>query len=76
VIYDELIGEPVPEQEGVNAFSDVESIEGMDPEKKWRFSLSWSPGVCGAMRAGTRALCAIARPVLWMNRGRSGGEEQ
>ena len=37
VIYDELIAEPVPEQEGVNAFSDVESIEQMDPEKKWAF---------------------------------------
>ena len=37
VIYDELIAEPVAEQEGVNAFSDVESIEGMDPEKKWAF---------------------------------------
>jgi ferredoxin len=34
VIFDELIAEPVPEQEGVNAFSDVESIEGMEPEKK------------------------------------------
>jgi len=37
VIYDELIAEPVPEQEGVNPYSDVESIEQMDPEKKWAF---------------------------------------
>jgi len=37
VIYDEMIADPVPEQEGVNAFGDVESIEGMDPEKKWAF---------------------------------------
>lgn len=37
VIFDELIGEPVAEQEGVNAFGDVESIEGMDPEKKRAF---------------------------------------
>jgi ferredoxin len=37
VIYDELIAEPVGEQEGVNAFSDVESIEQMDPEKKRAF---------------------------------------
>jgi formate dehydrogenase subunit beta len=37
VIYDELIAEPVPEQEGVNAYSDVESIEQMEPEKKRAF---------------------------------------
>lgn len=37
VIYDELIADPVPEQEGVSVFNDVESIEGMDPEKKGAF---------------------------------------
>lgn len=34
---DELVAEKVPEQEGVQAFHDVEKIEGMDPEKKWGF---------------------------------------
>jgi formate dehydrogenase subunit beta len=37
VIFDEMIATPVPEQEGVNAHSDVESIEGLEPEKKWGF---------------------------------------
>ncbi len=37
VIYDELLGEPVPEPEGVQKYKDVEKIEGMDPEKRWGF---------------------------------------
>ncbi len=37
VEYDELVAEAVPEQEGVQAFKDVEKIEQMDPEKKWAF---------------------------------------
>ena len=37
VEYDEMIGEPVEEQEGVKAYRDVEKIEGMEPEKKWDF---------------------------------------
>ena len=37
VIFDERIAEPVPEQEGVNAYSDVERIEEMGPEKRWSF---------------------------------------
>jgi ferredoxin len=37
VEYDEMIAEPVEEQEGVEAYRDVEKIEGMAPEKKWDF---------------------------------------
>jgi formate dehydrogenase subunit beta len=37
VIFDEMIAESVPEQEGGNAFSDVERIEEMEPEKKRAF---------------------------------------
>jgi ferredoxin len=37
VEYDELVADKVPEQEGVQAFHDVEKIEEMDPEKKWGF---------------------------------------
>jgi len=37
VIFDELIGEPVAEEAGVEAYRDVEAIEGMSPEKKWAF---------------------------------------
>ena len=37
VIYDEMVGDPVKEQDGVEAYKDVEQIEGMDPEKKWGF---------------------------------------
>jgi formate dehydrogenase subunit beta len=37
VIYDEMIAEPVDEQQGVEAFGDVKKIEEMDTEKKWGF---------------------------------------
>ncbi len=37
VIFDEMIGDPVPEQEGVGAFKDVEKIEAMPPERRWGF---------------------------------------
>jgi formate dehydrogenase (coenzyme F420) beta subunit len=37
VIFDEMIAKPVPEQEHVDAYADVESIEGMEPEKKRAF---------------------------------------
>ena len=37
VIFDEMIAEPVAELEGVNAYSDVERIEEMEPEKKGAF---------------------------------------
>ena len=36
VIYDELLGEPVQEQE-VDPYKDVKSIEKQDPENKWNF---------------------------------------
>lgn len=37
VIYDEMAADPVPEQEGVEVYRDVEKIEAMEPEKKWGF---------------------------------------
>lgn len=37
VIYDEMIADPVGEQEGVEVYKDVEKIEDMPPEKKWGF---------------------------------------
>jgi len=37
VEYDEMIGEPVREQEDVSAYVDVEKIEQMDSEAKWGF---------------------------------------
>ena len=37
VIYDEIIADPVPEQENVEAYKDVESIEGKTPEEKRKF---------------------------------------
>jgi ferredoxin len=37
VEYDEIVAEEVPEQVDVQAFKDVEKIEGMDPEKRWEF---------------------------------------
>jgi len=37
VEYDEIIGEPVEEQEIEKAYGDVEEIEGMASDKKWDF---------------------------------------
>lgn len=37
VIYDEMLGEPVPEQTDVDAYEDVKKIEGMSSEQKWEF---------------------------------------
>jgi ferredoxin len=37
VIFDEMIAEPVPEQEGVDPYGDVARIEEMEPEKKRAF---------------------------------------
>jgi len=37
VEYDEMIADPVEEQEGVEAYKDVEKIGEMEPEKKWDF---------------------------------------
>ncbi len=37
VIHDEMVAEPVEEQTGVEAYKDVENIEGMTPDKKWDF---------------------------------------
>ncbi len=37
VEYDEMLAEPVTEQEGLNAYEDVERIEKMKPEEKSRF---------------------------------------
>jgi len=35
VIYDEMIADPVTEQDGVSVYEDVTRIEDMSPEKKW-----------------------------------------
>lgn len=37
VIYDELVGEKVPEQEGIEQFKDVKKIEPMASDDKWGF---------------------------------------
>ncbi|MCP4668056.1 MAG: 4Fe-4S ferredoxin [Deltaproteobacteria bacterium] len=37
VISDEMLGEPVKEQEDVEAYKDVEKIEGMSPEDRFAF---------------------------------------
>jgi formate dehydrogenase subunit beta len=37
VEYDEMIGEPVNEQEMAAAYGDIEEIEGMESAKKWDF---------------------------------------
>jgi formate dehydrogenase (coenzyme F420) beta subunit len=37
VIHDELVGEPVAEQEGVDRYEDVRSIDAMTSEQRWRY---------------------------------------
>jgi formate dehydrogenase (coenzyme F420) beta subunit len=37
VEYDEMVADPVPEQEGVNPFKDVEAIEKKGPDEKQQF---------------------------------------
>jgi ferredoxin len=37
VIYDELLGEPVPEQTGVDRFADVRRVEAMSPSERWDY---------------------------------------
>jgi len=36
VLYDELLGDLVPEQEGVDRYADVRAIEELDPEARWQ----------------------------------------
>lgn len=37
VIYDELVGELVPEQEGVDRYEDVRRVEAMSPKDRWEY---------------------------------------
>jgi ferredoxin len=37
VIYDELAGDPVPEQTGVDPYASVRQVEAMSPEEKWNY---------------------------------------
>ncbi len=37
VIYDEMVAEPVEEQDDVEVYGDVAKIEAMEPERKWGF---------------------------------------
>jgi len=37
VIFDEMVADPVKEQEGVDPYEDVKKIEEMDSEEKWGF---------------------------------------
>jgi len=35
-LYDELLGDLVPEQEGVDRYADVRTVEALDPEGRWQ----------------------------------------
>ena len=37
VIHDELAGDPVPEQTGVDRYADVRAVEAMTPEQRWKY---------------------------------------
>ena len=37
VIYDELVGETVPEQTGVDRYEDIRTVEATTPEEKWQY---------------------------------------
>ena len=37
VIHDELVAEPVEEQQGVDRYADVRAVEAMGPEQRWKY---------------------------------------
>ena len=37
VIHDEVVGAPVAEQQGVDRYADVRSLEAMTPEQRWKY---------------------------------------
>jgi formate dehydrogenase (coenzyme F420) beta subunit len=37
VLYDELLGELVPEQTGVDRYADIRMVEALDPEGRWQY---------------------------------------
>jgi ferredoxin len=37
VISDQMLGDPVPEQTGVDRYEDVNKVEAMDPESRWQY---------------------------------------
>jgi ferredoxin len=37
VIHDELVAEPVEEQQGVDRYADVRAVEAMSPEQRWKY---------------------------------------
>ena len=37
VIHDEIVGAPVAEQQGVDRYADVRSLEAMTPEQRWKY---------------------------------------
>jgi len=37
VIFDELLAEPVPEQQNVDRYPDVQQVEAMSPEQRWDY---------------------------------------
>jgi formate dehydrogenase (coenzyme F420) beta subunit len=37
VIYDELLGDLVPEQTGVDRYADIREVEALDPEGRWQY---------------------------------------
>lgn len=37
VIHDELVAEPVAEQEGIDRYADVRAVEAMNPEQRWKY---------------------------------------
>lgn len=37
VVYDELVGEPVPEQADVDRYADIRAIEAMIPAERWKY---------------------------------------
>ncbi len=37
VIHDELVAEPIEEQQGVDRYADVRAVEAMSPEQRWKY---------------------------------------
>ena len=72
VIYDELVGETLEEQTGVDRYADVREIETLSPQEKTRYFENSCNPVSGATHAATPARFAIAPLLCRQSSGPSG----
>ena len=71
VIYDELLGDPIKEQE-IDPYESIRKLESMLPKKNGSISTIWSNRALGVTPAATLVPPAIVQRVSLMNRSPSG----